>query len=93
MQDVHNTLLYAIQMWLLLNQEQEEQGYVQQVLNYRRLLALKEKEVFQRSHSSDPVPVHTIRAIAAIYCSTQYIGMLKGIELYCTMSYFNIATY
>ena len=51
----------------------------------RRLTALgfhKEKEVCQHSHSSDPVPVHTIHAI---YCSTQYIGMSKCIELYCTV--------
>jgi len=43
----------------------------------RRLIALgfhKEKEVCQHSHSSDPVPIYTIRAI---YCSTQYIGMSK----------------
>ena len=30
---------------------------------------------------------------ATIYCSMQYIGVLKCIELYCTMSYCNIATY
>jgi len=48
----------------------------------RRLIALdfhkeKEKEVCQRSHSSDPVPIHVRAICCSIYCSMQYIGMSK----------------
>ena len=46
----------------------------------RRFTALgfhTEKEVCQNSHSSDPVPFHTICKYTAIYCPTQYINMSK----------------
>jgi len=65
----------------------------------RSLIALgfhTEKEVFQCSHSSDPVLVHTI---CAIHCNIRIalckisIRWSRCLELHCTTLYCNIATY
>jgi len=49
-------------------------------LKTTRFIALgfhTEKKVCRNSHSSDPVPVNTIREYTVIYCPTQYINMSK----------------
>ena len=55
-----------------------------------------EKEFCQLSHSCDPVPVHTIHTIHCNilpYAIRILICRSKCIELYCTMSYCNIAIF
>jgi len=78
MQDVHNILLYCNTDVVIIKPVTGRASICSVSLKTtRRLIALgfhKEREVCQHSHSSDPVPVHTI---CAIYCSMQYIGMWK----------------
>ena len=92
MQDVHNILLYCNTDVVIIKPVTGRTRICSASLKTtRRLIALgfhKEKEVCQHSHSSDPVPVHTIRAICcnillyAIYVALQYCYIL----IYCDSS-------
>ena len=79
-QDVHNNiiLLYCNTDVVIIKPVTEIARICSASLKAtRRLIALgfhTEKEVCQHSHSSDPVPVHTIYTI---HCSTLYIDMSK----------------
>jgi len=96
MQDVHNILLYCNTDVVIIKPVTGRAVYVRQVLNYNKINCLtvgihKEKVVCQHSHSSYPVPVHTI---CAICCNILvHVCRSKCIELYCPMSYCNTATY
>jgi len=86
MQDVHDILLYCNTDVVVIKPVTGRARLRSASLKTtRRLIALgfhKEKEVCQHSHSSDPVPVHTIRAIC---CSI----LLYAIYWYVKVSVLN----
>ena len=84
LQDVRNILLYCNTDVVIIKPVTGRARMCSASLETtRRLIALsfhKEREVCQHSHSSDPVPVHTICAICcniSIALHNIIIGMLK----------------
>jgi len=93
MQDVHN--IYSTDV-VIINQLQAGRARIRSasLKTTKRLGFHKEKEVCQHSYSSKQVPIHnTHNMLQYIAVRNILVCQSKCIELYCTMSYCNIATY